>query len=267
MAARKKAPDKTSSRAAAAVPKAAPTTTKARAKGKAPAPQRAHATRSSAATRGAAKKARAKASPELSQEGLPNPEDKAAVIRHAAFVCFSNRGYHETSVDTICREAGISKGAFYWYFESKEAVFLHILEVWADEVEREVLGQFRQAFTSGDPVATLLAALSREGRRGRRVLPIWLDGLVQSQRNPALREALARFMARVRDSLADVIRPAFAPYHDEEQIRLIAGLLFSCFIGSISQHIVEPEAGHYDEQCRQLLVTTERFANLLSQSR
>src|SRR5690606_26145151 len=105
-------------------------------------------------------------------------------------------GYHETSVDTICREAGISKGAFYWYFESKEAVFLQILEVWAEEVEREVLGQFRQAFTSGDPVTQLLAALSREGRRGRRVLPVWLDGLVQSQRNPALRAALARFMGR-----------------------------------------------------------------------
>lgn len=204
---------------------------------------------------------------DASQPDGVSPDDKAGQIRHAAFVCFSNRGYHETTVDMICREAGISKGAFYWYFESKEAVFLQILETWADEVEREVLGQFRTAFTSGDPVAQLLAALSREGRRGRRVLPVWLDGLVQSQRNPALREALGRFMARVRDALTDVIRPAFAPYHDEEQIRLIAGLLFSCFIGAISQHIVDPEAGHYDEQCRQLLVTTERFAHLLSQSR
>jgi AcrR family transcriptional regulator len=197
----------------------------------------------------------------------PPEEDKASAIRHAAFICFSERGYHETSVDVICREAGTSKGAFYWYFQSKEAVFLQILEVWADEVEREVRVQFQRAFEDDDPVNALLAALAREGHRGRRVLPIWLDGLVQSQRNPALRDSLARFMDRLRAALTDVIRPAFAPYHGGAEVDRIAGLLFSCFIGSISQHIVDPGAGHYDEQCRQLLVTTERFATLLKHSR
>lgn len=189
--------------------------------------------------------------------------DKTAAIRIAAFHCFSERGYHDTRVDDICQEAGISKGSFYWYFESKEAVFLQILEVWVAEVENEIMAQFQAAFTGGDPVHALLAALGREGRRGRRLLPVWLDGLVQSQRNERLREAMAVFMARVRKSLADVIRPAFAPYHAPEQVDALAGLLFSCFIGSISQHLAEPEAGHYEHQVRTLLETTDRFATLL----
>lgn len=265
MAARKKAPAGKNSRP---VSTRAAASTSVRPRGKPPKAVPANATTKRAPSRtarktkvGPSEASRAEANAAF---GVPHPEDKAAQVRHAAFICFSDRGYHDTSVDMICREAGISKGAFYWYFESKEAVFLQILEVWADEVEREVLGQFRLAFTSGDPVKTLLAALGREGRRGRRVLPVWLDGLVQSQRNPALREALARFMSRVRHALTDVIRPAFAPYHEEHEIELIAGLLFSCFIGAISQHIVDPEPGHYEEQSRQLLVTTERFANLLS---
>ena len=36
-------------------------------------------------------------------------------------------GYKKTSVDELCREAGNSKGAFYLFFESKEALFCEVL--------------------------------------------------------------------------------------------------------------------------------------------
>lgn len=36
-------------------------------------------------------------------------------------------GYKKTNVDDLCRHAGISKGAFYLFFESKEALFCEVL--------------------------------------------------------------------------------------------------------------------------------------------
>ncbi len=36
-------------------------------------------------------------------------------------------GYKKTSVDDLCRQAGISKGAFYLFYESKEALFCEVL--------------------------------------------------------------------------------------------------------------------------------------------
>lgn len=36
-------------------------------------------------------------------------------------------GYKKTSVDELCSQAGISKGAFYLFFESKEALFCEVL--------------------------------------------------------------------------------------------------------------------------------------------
>lgn len=36
-------------------------------------------------------------------------------------------GYKKTSVDDLCRQVGISKGAFYLFFESKEALFCEVL--------------------------------------------------------------------------------------------------------------------------------------------
>ncbi|NBJ81933.1 TetR/AcrR family transcriptional regulator [bacterium 1XD42-94] len=36
-------------------------------------------------------------------------------------------GYKKTGIDDLCRQAGISKGAFYIFFESKEALFCEVL--------------------------------------------------------------------------------------------------------------------------------------------
>ncbi len=37
------------------------------------------------------------------------------------------QGYRKTSVDSLCKEAGISKGAFYLFYDSKEQLFYEII--------------------------------------------------------------------------------------------------------------------------------------------
>jgi AcrR family transcriptional regulator len=40
---------------------------------------------------------------------------------------FAVDGYHPTSVADVVEGVGVGKGVFYWYFDSKEALFLEIL--------------------------------------------------------------------------------------------------------------------------------------------
>ena len=40
---------------------------------------------------------------------------------------WSNVGYKKTSVDELCKKSGISKGAFYLFYSSKEDLFFDIL--------------------------------------------------------------------------------------------------------------------------------------------
>jgi len=51
-------------------------------------------------------------------------------ILRAALRCFARRGYHTTTIDDIAAEAGVSKGAPYVYFESKEALFEQLCDSW-----------------------------------------------------------------------------------------------------------------------------------------
>jgi AcrR family transcriptional regulator len=50
-------------------------------------------------------------------------QERRRQLLDAAAALFSERGYQETRIVDICREAGVAKGLFYWYFESKEEVF------------------------------------------------------------------------------------------------------------------------------------------------
>ena len=49
----------------------------------------------------------------------PTKEERRDQLIQAAITCFGEKGYYETSMDDIVREAGLSKGALYWYFKSK----------------------------------------------------------------------------------------------------------------------------------------------------
>ena len=47
-------------------------------------------------------------------------ESKKNLIQEVALELFATRGYHSTSISMIAKEADISKGLLYNYFESKE---------------------------------------------------------------------------------------------------------------------------------------------------
>ncbi len=49
-------------------------------------------------------------------------------VLEAAGRLFAEQSYHGTTVGDICDSLGVGKGVFYWYFESKEALFSELLE-------------------------------------------------------------------------------------------------------------------------------------------
>lgn len=58
---------------------------------------------------------------------LPDPHAKATLVRAAEEV-FAEHGLAGSRVEAIARRAGVSKGAFYLHFASKEAAFLQVVE-------------------------------------------------------------------------------------------------------------------------------------------
>lgn len=55
-------------------------------------------------------------------------EDRRRQIRHAATKVFAKKGYHETRIADIAREAGVAYGLVYHYFKNKEEILASIFE-------------------------------------------------------------------------------------------------------------------------------------------
>ena len=77
-------------------------------------------------------------------------------ILDTALELFRERGFEETTIRDIAARAGLSLGAAYYYFKSKEA----IVGAYYDYVQQEHIARTREAFAEGgDLRARLCAAL------------------------------------------------------------------------------------------------------------
>jgi len=63
-------------------------------------------------------------SPEIGALGAKT----AAAIPEAALAVFTRKGYHETTIADIAAELGLSRATLYQYFESKEQIFVRVLD-------------------------------------------------------------------------------------------------------------------------------------------
>ncbi|AIY06187.1 hypothetical protein Plano_2222 [Planococcus sp. PAMC 21323] len=64
--------------------------------------------------------------------------NKRSELMKQAVQLFSLKGFHQTSVQEIAEATGISKGAFYKHFESKEILFIEILKQHHQEIMTEI---------------------------------------------------------------------------------------------------------------------------------
>ncbi len=157
-------------------------------------------------------------------------------IQDAARPVFVERGFARASIEQIAKQAQLSVGAIYLYFQSKEDLYVSILETSLADLDQQ-LADVRQ----GDAKARLAAAWTR--------LSAWVDAEPEMARalamtsQPGLRAqltedvavAIAGAVSRLREHLgaciADGIHAgAFRSVSPAE----VADLLWTSFIGSLA---------------------------------
>jgi len=112
---------------------------------------------------------------------------RRAQILGAAATVFARQGYHGSRMDDIVKEAGLSKGALYWYFKSKEELATALVhQMLADEtlVMDELVGQDTPA---SERLEQLVRAFAGELTKNPDHAPLALELLALSQTIPAIR--------------------------------------------------------------------------------
>ena len=89
--------------------------------------------------------------------------DRRQQLLDAAERLFAQRGFEQTRIADICEEAGVAKGLFYWYFDTKQALFADLV--------RSVRQQLRRAQAAAmDDAADPITRLCQGGRASVRFM-------------------------------------------------------------------------------------------------
>lgn len=126
-------------------------------------------------------------------------EQRRQQILNAAAECFRRYGFHGASIAKISKEAGMSAGHIYHFFENKEAIIAAIVEqrveqsidlVTSFESETDVFGAMVERVDLGfedctDPAYTGL----------------WLEVLAESARNPQIAEIVQNADRKMRQRI------------------------------------------------------------------
>jgi AcrR family transcriptional regulator len=174
-------------------------------------------------------------SPERVNRRVAQGRESRARILRAATERFATAGYAATSVDDVCRSAGIVKSALYWHFESKEGLLSAVLEETANAWIDGILESVHQ---TGDPLERLKRALAgmRELVERRPALLRLLHTMLveRTQASPQTREVLLRVFDRARATLANGIAEAIGSR--PEGLDIVAALVLAAFDGIFLQH-------------------------------
>lgn len=127
-------------------------------------------------------------------------------ILNAATECFSESGYEGTGVAEICSRAGVSKGAFYYHFETKESVFLELLNAWLGELERSLEAAARNAATIPESLLGMAGMMREVLKADRKRNSIFLELWTQASRHEHIRRATVSPYQKYQEILARLIR-------------------------------------------------------------
>jgi AcrR family transcriptional regulator len=165
-------------------------------------------------------------------------------LLEAAAKVFAERGYQAASVDEIAAAAGLSKGAVYWNFSSKDELFHALLEERIDR-QLEETAEFLRSAPTDRPIDPAVAnrweaTLGRE----RELMLLSQELWARAVRDPELRARYAERQARLRDVLADGLRtrvrrtgapPFSTPAED------VAAAFLALANGLALQRLIDPE--------------------------
>src|SRR3979490_2916419 len=67
-----------------------------------------------------------------SMDRVITPQSRREKLLDAALATIREKGYSSPSVDELCAQAGVSKGAFFHYFKSKDALAVAAAKHWSE---------------------------------------------------------------------------------------------------------------------------------------
>jgi AcrR family transcriptional regulator len=124
-----------------------------------------------------------------------------AKLIDAALKLFSTSGYEHATVDDISREAGYSKGAYYFHFSTKDDILMELLRMWTEDRTNLLAASDGEATSAGGLRNVLATFFTYEEKRWPAVLlEFWSQALRNDDVSRRITQAYASWRARLAEA-------------------------------------------------------------------
>ncbi|MCV2396391.1 TetR/AcrR family transcriptional regulator [Actinotalea sp. M2MS4P-6] len=185
---------------------------------------------------------------------------RRAQVLDAARRCFAAEGFHQTSMDDVIRASGLSAGAVYQYYRSKDELIVaaaaEALSSIRDRLDRLDLATGTSPAAAVVDVLRTLPFASSPG--GVDITRIALNGWTEALRNDELHSLVHEGYGTFRAQIATLLRS----WRDEGRVRpdldpeAVAPILLSLVLGHVVQQALfgdEADPGIYERGIADLL--------------
>lgn len=173
----------------------------------------------------------------------PTKEETAERLVEGARKAFTERSYHGASVEQICEAAGLTRGAFYSGFASKEDLFLALYDRVSLDVADLLSGALEEAVTgSDDPITAFFHQFAKDYPLGREWYILNTEFTLVALRSEPVAHAFAQRRKALRDIVVAKLRPILAKA--SRTLTVDADLLARALIGltdaGLGSALIEP---------------------------
>ena len=172
-------------------------------------------------------------------------------ILEVANQLFAKSGYDATGVAEICQSAGVSKGAFYHHFPTKQAVFMELINSYMNSIEAG-FNLMRQQTQNVPQVILQMAEMVGSLFQATDIhLPIFLEFWTHANHDPQVWEATVAPYHRYQSYFAEMIQEGI----DQGTIQPIdphqvARVIVSLAVGLLMESLFNPQVTDWQHEAR-----------------
>jgi AcrR family transcriptional regulator len=179
--------------------------------------------------------------PKVSDE---HRQSRREQILDAAVNCFIKNGFHQTSMRDICKEAGLSSGAVYLQFKSKEEI---IEASWrrGEEARTQRFEEAKQLKTATEAMINLgdYFKVRLKNPAPDRAWQLWIQMLSESLRNPEIKQDIRQKWQETSEQIARIVRGGHerGEFESSGRYEAFARMYIALHDGLVLQKIIDPE--------------------------